>query len=236
MPLRSAATRVAARGGRFFVWGAARRRKTAHAPGAVPAGGQRAVQLLLAAGEPVGAPAVWHLYAVAASACVLLLAYYASHMLGGLTRGVPLGRALRCCMACCTCCCSWSRRRWWWGDCTLPLVLAAVMVLTRKVNWYGLSQGGAPRPAPPVQRPQRPHGGCMTPLPPPRAGPSTWRGRGLTPPQHRCADRRRSGRVQRPVDAALRSQDRLGLCQAAGVLDAAFAPLRPGSDLDPGGL
>ncbi|RYF64171.1 MAG: cell envelope integrity protein CreD, partial [Comamonadaceae bacterium] len=33
-------------------------------------------------------------YAVAATACVLLLAYYASHMLGSLARGIPLGAGI----------------------------------------------------------------------------------------------------------------------------------------------
>lgn len=48
-----------------------------------------------------------------------------------------------------------------------------------------------------------------------------------------------AARVQRHRDqlmAALRSQDRLALhCAKQQVLDAAFCPLRPESDLDPGG-
>jgi inner membrane protein len=54
-------------------------------------------------------------YGIAATACVLLLGYYASHMLGSLARGCRWARALHCCMACCTCCCNWSKPRWPWA-------------------------------------------------------------------------------------------------------------------------
>ena len=71
-------------------------------------------------------------------------------MLGRVARGLPLGLALPCCMACCTCCCSWNKRRWPWAPVALFPVLTAVMVLTRKVNWYGLTpaQRSTPRPCP----------------------------------------------------------------------------------------
>ncbi|MGQ0731453.1 cell envelope integrity protein CreD [Acidovorax sp.] len=93
-------------------------------------------------------------YAVAASACVLLLAYYASHMLGGLTRGVPLGAGIALLYGLLYVLLQLEQTALVVGAIALFLVLAAVMVLTRKVNWYGLSQGGTPpRPTmPPVQR------------------------------------------------------------------------------------
>ena len=97
-------------------------------------------------------------YAVAASACVLLLAYYASHMLGGLTRGVPLGAGIALLYGLLYVLLQLEQTALVVGAIALFLVLAAVMVLTRKVNWYGLSQGGTPpRPTmPPVQRPAAP--------------------------------------------------------------------------------
>lgn len=98
-------------------------------------------------------------YAVAASACVLLLAYYASHMLGGLTRGVPLGAGIALLYGLLYVLLQLEQTALVVGAIALFLVLAAVMVLTRKVNWYGLSsQGGTPpRPTmPPMQRPAAP--------------------------------------------------------------------------------
>ncbi len=80
-------------------------------------------------------------YAVAASACVLLLAYYASHMLGGLTRGVPLGAGIALLYGLLYVLLQLEQTSLVVGAIALFLVLAAVMVLTRKVNWYGLSNG-----------------------------------------------------------------------------------------------
>ena len=95
---------------------------------------------------------------MAASACVLLLAYYASHMLGGLTRGIPLGAGIALLYGLLYVLLQLEQTALVVGAIALFLVLAAVMVLTRKVNWYGLSQGGTPpRPTmPPVQRPAAP--------------------------------------------------------------------------------
>ncbi|WP_422844918.1 cell envelope integrity protein CreD [Acidovorax sp. M2(2025)] len=99
-------------------------------------------------------------YAVAASACVLLLAYYASHMLGGLTRGIPLGAGIAVLYGLLYLLLQLEQTALVVGSIALFLVLAAVMVLTRNVNWYGVSsQGGTPRrpgaPAtPPAARPE----------------------------------------------------------------------------------
>ena len=87
-------------------------------------------------------------YAVAASACVLLLAYYASHMLGGLTRGVPLGAGIALLYGLLYVLLQLEQTALVVGAIALFLVLAAVMVLTRKVNWYGLTP--AQRSTPPA--------------------------------------------------------------------------------------
>ncbi|WP_298208491.1 cell envelope integrity protein CreD [Acidovorax sp.] len=83
-------------------------------------------------------------YAIAATACVLLLAYYASHMLGGLARGIPLGAGIALLYGLLYVLLQLEQTALAVGAIALFLVLAAVMVLTRKVNWYGLSQVGTP--------------------------------------------------------------------------------------------
>ncbi len=96
-------------------------------------------------------------YAVAASACVLLLAYYASHMLGSLARGVPLGAGIALLYALLYVLLQLEQTALVVGSIALFLVLAAVMVLTRNVNWYGLSPTAPPsRPASPTPRPTAP--------------------------------------------------------------------------------
>ena len=93
-------------------------------------------------------------YAIAASACVLLLAYYASHMLGGLARGIPLGAGIALLYGLLYVLLQLEQTALAVGAIALFLVLAAVMVLTRKVNWYRLSQGGTPHR--PTARPVAP--------------------------------------------------------------------------------
>ena len=84
-------------------------------------------------------------YAVAATACVLLLAYYASHMLGSLARGIPLGAGMALLYGLLYVLLQLEQTALAVGSIALFLVLTAVMVLTRKVNWYGLTP--APRQA-----------------------------------------------------------------------------------------
>ena len=86
-------------------------------------------------------------YAIAATACVLLLAYYASHMLGSLARGIPLGAGVALLYGLLYVLLQLEQTALAVGAIALFLVLTAVMVLTRKVNWYGLTQG-ASFPAP----------------------------------------------------------------------------------------
>ena len=78
-------------------------------------------------------------YAVAATACVLLLAYYASHMLGSFSRGLPLGAGIALLYGLLYVLLQLEQTALVVGAIALFLVLAAVMVLTRRVNWYGLS-------------------------------------------------------------------------------------------------
>lgn len=85
-------------------------------------------------------------YAIAAAACVLLLAYYASHMLGSLARGVPLSAGIALLYGLLYVLLQLEQTALAAGAIALFLVLAAVMVLTRKVNWYGLTQQGSEAP------------------------------------------------------------------------------------------
>lgn len=87
-------------------------------------------------------------YAVAAAACVLLLGYYASHMLGGALRGVPFGAGTALLYGLLYVLLQLEQTALAVGSIALFLVLGAVMVLTRKVNWYGLGaddSGGRPQ-------------------------------------------------------------------------------------------
>ena len=83
-------------------------------------------------------------YAVAAAACVLLLTYYASHMLGRLARGLPLGAGVALLYGLLYVLLQLEQTALAVGAIALFLVLAAVMVATRKVNWYGLTQRDTP--------------------------------------------------------------------------------------------
>ena len=120
-------------------------------------------------------------YAVAATACVLLLAYYASHMLGSLARGLPLGAGIALLYGLLYVLLQLEQTALAVGAIALFLVLAAVMVLTRKVNWYGLTQGGSTpgRPTPPPARPTAPPPTTPPASPPlPRAPSATPRTEG----------------------------------------------------------
>ena len=82
-------------------------------------------------------------YGFAATACVSLLAFYASHMLGSLARGIPLGAGIALLYGLLYVLLQLEQTALAVGSIALFLVLTAVMVLTRKVNWYGLTP--APR-------------------------------------------------------------------------------------------
>ncbi len=90
-------------------------------------------------------------YAIAASACVLLLGYYASHMLGGARRGLPFGAAMALLYGLLYVLLQLEQTALVVGSIALFAVLAAVMVMTRKVNWYALmpARGAAAAPTAP---------------------------------------------------------------------------------------
>lgn len=80
-------------------------------------------------------------YAAAAAACVLLLGYYASHMLGSALRGLPFGAGIALLYGLLYVLLQLEQTALAVGSVALFLVLGAVMVLTRKVNWYGRGTG-----------------------------------------------------------------------------------------------
>jgi inner membrane protein len=86
-------------------------------------------------------------YAIASSACALLLAYYASHMLGSWKRGLPFGFGIAMLYGLLYVLLQLEQTALVVGAVALFIVLAAVMALTRKVDWYAkLKQSGASEP------------------------------------------------------------------------------------------
>lgn len=77
-------------------------------------------------------------YAIAATACVLLLTYYAVHMLHGLRRGLPFGMGVGVLYGLLFLLLQLEQKALVVGSLALFAVLAAVMYLTRKVDWYRL--------------------------------------------------------------------------------------------------
>ena len=75
-------------------------------------------------------------YAIAASACVLLLSYYASHMLHSWKRGLPFGAGIATLYGLLYMLLQLEQTALVVGALALFSVLAAVMMLTRKVDWY----------------------------------------------------------------------------------------------------
>jgi inner membrane protein len=80
-------------------------------------------------------------YAAAATGCVLLLTYYASHILGSLWRGLPFGALMALLYGMLFVLLQLEQMALVVGSVALFLVLAAVMVLTRKLDWYALAKG-----------------------------------------------------------------------------------------------
>lgn len=75
-------------------------------------------------------------YAIASAACVLLLAYYASHMLGHWSRGLPFGLGIATLYGMLFVLLRMEQTALLLGAVALFAVLAAVMMLTRRVDWY----------------------------------------------------------------------------------------------------
>lgn len=78
-------------------------------------------------------------YGIAATACVLLLGYYATHMLGSLRRGLPFGAGIALLYGMLYVLLQLEQTALAVGAVALFAALATVMVLTRRVNWYGLT-------------------------------------------------------------------------------------------------
>jgi inner membrane protein len=81
-------------------------------------------------------------YAIAASACVVLLAYYASHILQSWKRGMPFGLGIATLYALLFVLLRLEQKALVVGAIALFLVLALVMMLTRKVDWYARLNAG----------------------------------------------------------------------------------------------
>ena len=85
-------------------------------------------------------------YGIAATACVLLISYYLSFVLGGWRRGAAFGAKLLVLYSVLFGLLLSEDNALMLGSLLLFAVLAAVMILTRRVNWYGApaNVGAAP--------------------------------------------------------------------------------------------
>lgn len=81
-------------------------------------------------------------YLVAATACVLLLGFYASHILHGWRRGVPFAIGIALLYGLLYLLLQLQDNALLAGSIALFVVLALVMVATRKVDWYALMTPG----------------------------------------------------------------------------------------------
>ena len=79
-------------------------------------------------------------YAAAATECVVLLGYYASHMLQSWKRGLPFGAGIATLYGLLYLLLQLEQKALVVGAIALFLVLAFVMLLTRKVDWYAQLQ------------------------------------------------------------------------------------------------
>ena len=102
-------------------------------------------------------------YVVAATACALLLGYYAAHMLGRASAGVAFGGSIAALYGLLYALLQMEQNALAIGSVGLFAAVAAVMVLTRRIDWYALFDN-LRRASPATQ----PHAG-PTPQPDPRA-------------------------------------------------------------------
>jgi inner membrane protein len=103
-------------------------------------------------------------YAVAAAACVGLLTYYAAAMLGGWLRGIPFGLGIAALYGMLFVLLQMEQAALVVGAVALFAVLAGVMLLTRRVDWYArLKQVAGPGKTAPPDGPPAPF---MQPKPP----------------------------------------------------------------------
>lgn len=90
--------------------------------------------------------AFWLAYGVASAAVVVLLGFYARHMLGSPRAGMGFGGAIGVLYGLVYVLLQMEQAALLIGSVGLFLCLALVMVLTKKVNWYGLTAGTATGP------------------------------------------------------------------------------------------
>ncbi len=85
-------------------------------------------------------------YAIAASACVLLLGYYASYILGSVRRGLPFSALIALMYGMLFVLLQLEQTALIVGSLALFVILAIVMVATRKVDWYAFGKGDKAAP------------------------------------------------------------------------------------------
>ncbi len=86
-------------------------------------------------------------YAMAAAACVLLLTYYACHMLKSWKRGLPFGLGIAALYGMLFVLLQMEQTALVLGAIALFVILAVVMLMTRQVDWYArLESTGSARP------------------------------------------------------------------------------------------
>jgi inner membrane protein len=98
-------------------------------------------------------------YLVAAAACALLLGYYAAHMLGRALAGVAFGGSIAGLYGLLYALLQMEQNALAIGSVGLFAAVAAVMVLTRRIDWYALfdnlrrANPATPPPSAPIQQP-----------------------------------------------------------------------------------
>lgn len=104
-------------------------------------------------------------YLAASAACTGLLAFYGSHVLGGWRRGLVFGAALALLYGTLYLLLQMEQTSLVLGSVLLFVVLAAIMVVTRRLDWYGLIEGvrGAANAAKPVAATPQPWPADPTP-------------------------------------------------------------------------
>jgi inner membrane protein len=85
-------------------------------------------------------------YAAAASACVLLMTHYGTHLLGGVRRGLLFGVGLAALYGAMFVLIQMEQTALVVGSLLLFVVLAVVMVTTRRVDWFTLFSSAPRRP------------------------------------------------------------------------------------------
>ena len=86
-------------------------------------------------------------YVIAASSCVALLAFYATHILGSIKRGLPFAAAIAALYGLLYVLLQLEQTALVVGSIALFAVLALVMICTRHVDWYAFGRGDNDAPA-----------------------------------------------------------------------------------------